>query len=366
MSLLFRYLTKNNAMILLPTLAVGIGLYVLTDLFERLDNFIEAGLSVGMVLTYFVVKMPLVISQILPVIFLLSTVIQLCIMARSRELTALQAGGISLGVVANSMILCGIFWGGVQLGFSEYLGVAGERESARIWQEEVRKKNLAATVLKDVWFTDGDWIVSLGTLDPQAHGTGFSGYELSDDGLSIKRIVQASTFTAEPQPLGLAGCARLHARHLHAGARAGFRPPAQAGSRNLPARQYGHEAAAVAALAAWGRHQPVEIFRFQCGGAPYGVARQAGLCGIDSGHGLRGDGHCLVEGQHLYRRDRRAAVHVPVLRGVYPRYDAWAARHPAPVPRRVDRQPHRAVLCVLAAYPLAAAKGIIHRNLLKI
>lgn len=130
MSLLFRYLTKNNAMILLPTLAVGIGLYVLTDLFERLDNFIEAGLSVGMVLTYFVVKMPLVISQILPVIFLLSTVIQLCIMARSRELTALQAGGISLGVVANSMILCGIFWGGVQLGFSEYLGVAGERESA--------------------------------------------------------------------------------------------------------------------------------------------------------------------------------------------------------------------------------------------
>ena len=96
------------------------------------------------------------------------------------------------------MILCGIFWGGVQLGFSEYLGVAGERESARIWQEEVRKKNLAATVLKDVWFTDGDWIVSLGTLDPQAHGTGFSGYELSDDGLSIKRIVQASTFTAEP------------------------------------------------------------------------------------------------------------------------------------------------------------------------
>ena len=180
------------------TLAVGIGLYVLTDLFERLDNFIEAGLSVGMVLTYFVVKMPLVISQILPVIFLLSTVIQLCIMARSRELTALQAGGISLGVVANSMILCGIFWGGVQLGFSEYLGVGRERESARIWQEEVRKKNLAATVLKDVWFTDGDWIVSLGTLDPQAHGTGFSGYELSDDGLSIKRIVQASTFTAEP------------------------------------------------------------------------------------------------------------------------------------------------------------------------
>ena len=84
MSLLFRYLTKNNAYILLPTLAVGVGLYILTDLFERLDNFIEADVPVSMIATYFLVKMPLVISQILPVIFLLSTVIQLCIMARSR------------------------------------------------------------------------------------------------------------------------------------------------------------------------------------------------------------------------------------------------------------------------------------------
>ena len=130
MSLLFRYLVKHNAFILLPTLAVGIGLYVLTDLFERLDNFIEAGLSAGMVATYFIVKMPLVISQILPVIFLLSTVIQLCIMYRSRELTALEAGGISLGVVGRSLLLCGLFWAGMQLCFSEYIGVAGERESA--------------------------------------------------------------------------------------------------------------------------------------------------------------------------------------------------------------------------------------------
>ena len=43
MKLLFRYLVRNNAFILLPTLGVGIGLYLLTDLFERLDNFVEAG-----------------------------------------------------------------------------------------------------------------------------------------------------------------------------------------------------------------------------------------------------------------------------------------------------------------------------------
>lgn len=196
MSLLFRYLTKNNAYILLPTLGVGIGLYLLTDLFERMDNFIEAQVPLPMVLTYFAVKTPLVISQILPVIFLLSTVIQLCLMARNRELTALQAGGISLGAVACSMIFCGVFWSLVQLGFSEYLGVKGERESARLWQEEVRKRDLASRILENVWFTDGQWIVSLGTLNPDSTGTDFSGYQLSKDGLHIEQIVHAPTYTA--------------------------------------------------------------------------------------------------------------------------------------------------------------------------
>ena len=208
MSLLFRHLARHNALLLLPTLGVGIGLYVLTDLFERLDNFIEAEVPLRMVLMYFVVKMPLVISQILPVIFLLSTVIQLCIMARSRELTALQAGGISLAVVARSMVICGLFWGGVQLGFSEWLGVSGERESARIWQEEVRKRNLAVTVLRNVWFTEGPWIVSLDTLEPDSSGTGFSAYETTPDGLQIKTMLEAPSFSARPGQWRLADVVR--------------------------------------------------------------------------------------------------------------------------------------------------------------
>ncbi len=193
-SLLFRYLVRGNILLLLPTLAVGVGLYVLTDLFERLDNFMDAGVGIGVVATYFAVKLPLVISQILPVIFLLSTVIQLCIMARNRELVALQAGGISLGTPACVLVLCSILWSGVQLGFSEVLGVAGERESNRIWQEEVRKRDLASAVFKDIWFTDGQWMVSLGTLRPNNGGEAFTGYELTADGLEIARIVTAKSY----------------------------------------------------------------------------------------------------------------------------------------------------------------------------
>ncbi len=193
-SLLFRYLVKGNITLLLPTLAVGIGLYVLTDLFERLDHFMEAGASIGLVATYFLYKMPLVISQILPVIFLLSAVIQLCIMARNREMIALQAGGISLGTPACILIICGIAWGVVQLGFSEVLGVAGERESNRIWREEIRKRDLASAVFENIWFADGQWMVSLGTLRPDNSGENFTAYEITDDRLELRRIISAKHY----------------------------------------------------------------------------------------------------------------------------------------------------------------------------
>ena len=193
-SLLFRYLVKGNTMLLLPTLAVGIGLYVLTDLFERLDHFMEANAGIGLVATYFLYKLPLVISQILPVIFLLSAVIQLCIMARSREMIALQAGGISLATPACILIICGLAWSAVQLGFSEVLGVMGERESNRIWQEEIRKRDLSSAVFENIWFADGQWMVSLGTLRPDNSGENFTAYEITDDRLELRRIVSARRY----------------------------------------------------------------------------------------------------------------------------------------------------------------------------
>lgn len=198
MSLLFRYLTKNNAMILLPTLAVGIGLYVLTDLFERLDNFIEAravrGHGAHLLRREDAARDFADPAGDLPAVHGHPTV---------HHGSQPRADGVAgrghlprRGGELHDPLRH--FLGRRPAWFLRVSGRCRGTRVRRIWQEEVRKKNLAATVLEDVWFTDGDWIVSLGTLDPQAHGTGFSGYELSDDGLSIKRIVQASTFTAEP------------------------------------------------------------------------------------------------------------------------------------------------------------------------
>lgn len=197
MSLLFRYITKNNARILLLTLTVGFCLYILTDLFERLENFIEANVPIHIILTYFLVKTPFAIAQILPVIFLISTIIQLCIMTKNKELMALNVGGISFTQITHIILICGLFWGSIQFIFSEYIGIVGGKESLRIWQESVRKRNLSKANVKDIWFTNKDWIVSISILKPDDTGIGLTAYLLDQQGLNIEKIIWASSVTVQ-------------------------------------------------------------------------------------------------------------------------------------------------------------------------
>ena len=191
MSLLFRYIFRRHARLLLLIMGLGVGLYLLTDIVERVDIFIEAGSGLGLILQYFGVRLPSIIAQILPAVFLLATVVTLCLMGHSRELTALHAGGISFFTVAMVLVFCGVFWGGVQFACSQFLGVQGERYSQQIWREEVRKQDLSQRTIRDVWFMENGWTVSIDALKPDGEGTGFSAFHVRDDASDVDVIIRA-------------------------------------------------------------------------------------------------------------------------------------------------------------------------------
>lgn len=197
MTLLFRYVFLSHARLLLLTLSVGMGLYLLVDLMERVDIFTAADTGLWLVLQYYAARLPSIIAQILSAVFLLASVITLCLMARSREATALQAGGVSPNAVACVLVLCGVFWGAAQLACSQFLGASGDAFADRIWREQVRKRTVQVRVLRKVWFTDAEWIVSLDTLRQDGKGSGFTAYQVSDDGLRFVTIVRGPGFRAE-------------------------------------------------------------------------------------------------------------------------------------------------------------------------
>ncbi|MBG0776495.1 MAG: LptF/LptG family permease [Desulfovibrionaceae bacterium] len=199
MKTLNRYLLRQNLFLMFVCLGSGVGVYVLADLFDRLDDFLEAGLGAGTVLTYFVVKAPLMVSQLLPAVFLISAVLQLSIMTTSRETLALQAGGVSFNSFVRFFLVAAVGWAVVQLLFSQFLGVAGEEEARRIWKEQVREQSMEFQTLNNVWFKEGDRVVEMAEVQPrQGRGAGLTVYRLAPGQLRLKRIVRARTFTAAP------------------------------------------------------------------------------------------------------------------------------------------------------------------------
>ena len=197
MNLLFRYIFVRQAKLLMLIMGLGVGLYLLTELVERVDIFMEAESGFSLVIQYFAARIPGIIAQILPAVFLLSTVVTLCLMGHSRELTALHAGGIPFTSIAGVLVVCGIFWGAVQFGCSQFLGVRGAALADHIWQEQVRNRNLNHRILENIWFMENGWVVSLDKLRADGEGTGMTAFHTGKSGFEIDILVRAKKAKGE-------------------------------------------------------------------------------------------------------------------------------------------------------------------------
>lgn len=196
MRLLSRYLVRQNLFLTCTILLVGTGLYVLTDMFERLDNFLESGATFSMVLVYYTTKLPIIVSQILPAVYLIALVAQFNFLERSRELIALTAGGISPVTLVRFVLIYGLMWALIQFLFAQVLGVAGERVSTRIWQENVKGRILEEATINGLWFTQKNRVVHIGKAYPvQERGEDVLIYTLDDTGIAIEEIIKARRFS---------------------------------------------------------------------------------------------------------------------------------------------------------------------------
>jgi len=198
MKLLTRYLLRNNLFLLFASLMVGTGLYVLTDLFERLDYFLDASFGILNILWFYTLKVPFIVGQILPAVFLIAVIVQFCLMAKARETLALQSGGVSPFVFLRFVLFYGVVWAILQLALAQGLGVEGDRISTKIWRERI-KGNESQTFMHSLWFVDNTYIVHLGEADPVAEtGKGFLAYQISEDDKHMRQMIRATSFSVSP------------------------------------------------------------------------------------------------------------------------------------------------------------------------
>lgn len=123
----------------IATLVAGfIAIYILIDFFEKIDNFMEKGKSMGLVAKFFLYNIPFILEQLGPVCILLAGVITLGILNHSNELIALKASGIPLRKIVAPIIAAGTVFSLLLLMTSQFILPQTITITNRIWNEEVK------------------------------------------------------------------------------------------------------------------------------------------------------------------------------------------------------------------------------------
>jgi lipopolysaccharide export system permease protein len=168
--------------------------YVLVDFFDRFGTYLKYEASTGTVLRYFLFKMPLIVTQLVPVATLGGVLLALGIMARHNELTAARASGISTLQIAAPLIGAALVLSAGMVAWNESVVPYCSERFRHIDTVEIRKKPLKALLDEHgIWFHGKAGIYSIEHFD--AHkGTivGLTVYDFTP-GFELRRLIQIPT-----------------------------------------------------------------------------------------------------------------------------------------------------------------------------
>ena len=161
-------------------LAAFTAAYLLGDMFDRFDDLIRYG-GLGLLgLEYFALKLPLIISQVLPVACLAGVLLGFALLNRSGEVLACQQLGISRLEMAVPVLIVAVLISGFDFLISETVVPAATREAKYIYAVELKKRDLRAVFAnRRIWVRVRDGFIPVDNYDKKEERlTGITHYQL--------------------------------------------------------------------------------------------------------------------------------------------------------------------------------------------
>ena len=121
MMILKKYVLLLFLKVYLLTATGLIGIFLIVDFFERLDEFMAKNAPLIDLASYYVYKIPFIANYMAPQAVLLATVITLASLARQNEFTAMKACGISVTGITFPIIGASVVIALMVLASSEFI-----------------------------------------------------------------------------------------------------------------------------------------------------------------------------------------------------------------------------------------------------
>ena len=133
--ILREFLIKYSVLLL-----VFVILFILSDVYRDISDFLEAHASWQLTLRYLLYKLPGNIRFILPISMLLGCMWTMATFGKNMEITAMRASGVSLFRCGGSIFTAGLIVTGINIYFNEALVPKTERLAEAVHNQVVEKR----------------------------------------------------------------------------------------------------------------------------------------------------------------------------------------------------------------------------------
>lgn len=187
MTRLDRYLIRH---VLALTAIVGLGLVSIYTVVVFVSDINETGkghYGVLQALQYSVLMAPSSLYILMPIVALLGTLMGVGALARSSELTAMRASGVSLTRIGLATLAAGVLLGALGFTLGDWLAPAGERVANALRDDARGTRN---SLDRSLWLRDAELIVRIRKLDAEDEARELSLYRLAPDG-RVSEVIAA-------------------------------------------------------------------------------------------------------------------------------------------------------------------------------
>src|SRR5215475_1516354 len=143
-----RYLVATFMKIFLFSLLVAMFLFLLVEFVDRIDKFMNSGVSFQKILAYLFFRIPLSISRVFGWATLFSTFFALGLLSRNQEITAMRCAGLSINRIAFPLLGLSLLISLFTLFWNEGLVPVFTSKSEQIYKREVKKIHRKASLAR--------------------------------------------------------------------------------------------------------------------------------------------------------------------------------------------------------------------------
>lgn len=133
------YLTTSFAGALAIAILAFLTIFIVVDLFEKVDTYVDNRVPLDAVLRYNIYKVPQIILLVLPVAMLLGCLFGIGNLSRRNEILPLQIAGLSVNRILLPVYITGLAVSIAAFAVGETLLPEANARLNRVWREEIRR-----------------------------------------------------------------------------------------------------------------------------------------------------------------------------------------------------------------------------------